>query len=92
MATDISKTWAIGISLGTANTRVAVYRDGQVEIIPDENGNPFIPSYVSFEDQRRFIGTSAKHRATSNPEFTVHGMKRWIGHRLEDAEVQSDTL
>jgi len=47
--------WAIGIDLGTENTRVAVFRDDRIEVIPDYYGNRNMPSMVSFSDTERLI-------------------------------------
>ncbi|KAK4182966.1 Hsp70 protein-domain-containing protein [Podospora australis] len=88
MATVPPGKWAIGIDLGTANIRIAVLRDGQLEDIPDEGGDYSIPSYVGFEDHRRTVGASAKNRATSNPEYTVHSIKRLLGRKFDETQLR----
>lgn len=78
MPTDQERGYAIGIDLGTENTRVAVFRYDKVEIIPDEEGRRSMPSYVAFTERERLIGSPAKSRITLNPENTIHGMNRFL--------------
>lgn len=78
---------AIGIDIGTANTRVAVYRDGQVEVIPDKNGQRSMPSYVAFTERCCLVGSAARAQAASNPKNTVYGVKRVLGRHLDKREV-----
>jgi heat shock 70kDa protein 1/2/6/8 len=80
---------AIGIDLGTANTRVAVFRDGRSEMIPCD-GQVHIPSFVAFDDVERTIGTAAKNQAPMNPQNTVFDVLRLVGRRFSDAELQAD--
>lgn len=80
--------WAIGIDIGTANTRVAVYRNDEVEIIPNADGRRLMPSYVAFTDRVRLIGDAAKSQVGSNPRNTVFGAKRLLGRKFSDPEVQ----
>ncbi|OWM87512.1 hypothetical protein CDL15_Pgr022623 [Punica granatum] len=63
----------VGIDLGTTHSSVAVWRDGQVEIIPNDQGNKRTPSYVAFTDTRRLIGDAAKNQVAMNPTNTVFG-------------------
>jgi len=83
-------SYAIGIDLGTANTCVGVYRDGQVEIIPHE-GRSSMPSYVAFTETGRLIGAAAKNQAGLNPKNTVFDALRLIGRKYSDSEVQVDS-
>ena len=80
----------IGIDLGTTYSCVGVYRKGQVEIIPNEQGNRITPSYVAWDDKERMIGDAAKNQATINPERTVFDVKRMIGRKYDDPSVQKD--
>ncbi|KAF4448731.1 heat shock protein 70 [Fusarium austroafricanum] len=89
MSKKVAKTWAIGIDLGTANTRVAVFRNEKVEIIPDADGNLLMPSYVSFNERGRLIGYPAKSQAAFNSRNTVFSAKRLLSSRFDDAHVQT---
>ena len=81
----------IGIDLGTTYSCVGVVKNGQVEIISNEQGNRITPSYVSFvEDSGRLVGDAAKNQATINPQNTIFDVKRWIGREYSDSSVQTD--
>ena len=89
MATD---QIAIGIDLGTCMSCVAVYMNGKVEIIPNDQGNRITPSVVSFSptDSERLVGDAAKLSANSNPKNTLYDVKRIIGRTWDDPSLKSD--
>lgn len=80
----------IGIDLGTTYSCVGIFKNGQVEVIPNELGNRITPSVVSFTDEERLIGEAAKNQATVNPTRTLYDVKRLIGRRYTDKTVQYD--
>ena len=80
----------IGIDLGTTYSCVGVFKNGQVEIIPNELGSRITPSVVSFTDEERHVGESAKNQAQIYPERTIYDVKRLIGRKFNDKEVQED--
>jgi heat shock protein 5 len=90
-AAEDTPTNVIGIDLGTTFSCVGIMRKGRVEIIPNDQGNRITPSYVAFlEDGTRLIGEAAKNQATLNPENTFFDIKRLIGRKFSDDEVQRD--
>lgn len=81
---------AIGIDFGTSYSCVGVYQHGQVVIIPDDQGNKKIPSYVTFTDTKRLIGDLAKSQFAINPKNTIFNVKRLIGCKFDDPIIQKN--
>ncbi len=81
----------IGIDLGTTNSAVAIIEGGQPKIIENIEGARTTPSIVSVaKNGDRLVGLLAKRQAVTNPENTIYGIKRFMGHNFEDPEVQKD--
>lgn len=80
----------IGIDLGTTYSCVGIFKNGRVEIIPNELGNRITPSFVAFTDEERLVGEAAKNQASVNPSRSLYVVKRLIGRNFNDKEVQRD--
>jgi molecular chaperone DnaK len=81
----------IGIDLGTTNSCVAIMEGGEPKVIPNVEGGRTTPSVVAFtESGERLVGQIAKRQAITNPLNTVFAVKRLIGRKFEDPEVQKD--
>jgi len=79
----------IGIDLGTTNSCVAVMEGGEPKVIPNSEGSRTTPSVVAFTDSgERLVGQIARRQAITNPENTIFAVKRLIGRRFDDPEVQ----
>ena len=80
----------IGIDLGTTNSCVAVVEGGDPQVITNSEGGRTTPSTVAFaENGERLTGQVARRQAVTNPENTVFAIKRLIGRRFDDADVQA---
>jgi molecular chaperone DnaK len=81
----------VGIDLGTTNSVVAVMEGGEPAVITTSEGGRLTPSMVAFnKNGERLVGQTAKRQATINSENTVFSVKRFIGRRFEDPEVQEE--
>ncbi|MCA1926711.1 MAG: molecular chaperone DnaK [Thiobacillus sp.] len=81
----------IGIDLGTTNSCVAVMENGTPKVIENAEGARTTPSIVAYtEDGEILVGAPAKRQAVTNPKNTLFAVKRLIGRRFEEKEVQKD--
>ncbi len=81
----------IGIDLGTTNSCVAIMEGDTVRVIENSEGARTTPSIVAYqEDGEILVGASAKRQAVTNPKNTLYAIKRLIGRRFEEKEVQKD--
>lgn len=81
----------IGIDLGTTNSAMAVMQAGKPEIIANSEGARTTPSVVAInKNKERLVGQVARRQAVTNPTNTIYEVKRLIGRRFEDEEVQRD--
>ena len=82
----------LGIDLGTTNSCMAVIEAGEPRVIENAEGGRTTPSVVGLNTRssERYVGTTAKRQAVTNPENTVYSVKRLMGRRFEDDSVQQD--
>lgn len=81
----------LGIDLGTTNSAMSVVEGGSPSVIENKEGNRTTPSMVAISKTgERLVGLLAKRQAVTNPENTLFSVKRLIGRRYEDEEVQRD--
>ena len=80
----------IGIDLGTTNSVVAVMEGGEPKVIPAAEGSPLVPSVVAINPKtgERLVGQLARRQAVVNPENTIFSIKRFMGRKFNDPEVQ----
>jgi molecular chaperone DnaK len=79
----------IGIDLGTTNSVVAVMMGGEPIVIPSSEGERLVPSVVAInKNGERLVGRVARNQAVTNPENTIFSIKRFMGRRFDDVEVQ----
>ncbi len=81
----------IGIDLGTTNSCVAVLDGGKAKVIENAEGERTTPSIIAYSSEGEIlVGSPAKRQAVTNPKNTLFAIKRLIGRRFEDKEVQKD--
>jgi len=81
----------IGIDLGTTNSCVAVLDGDKAKVIENSEGDRTTPSIIAYSSEgETLVGQPAKRQAVTNPENTLYAIKRLIGRRFEDEEVQRD--
>ncbi len=81
----------LGIDLGTTNSAMAIVEAGQPRIIENKEGMRTTPSVVAIgKNGERYVGVTAKRQAVTNPKNTIFSVKRLIGRRYSDVEVQND--
>jgi molecular chaperone DnaK len=81
----------IGIDLGTTNSCVAVLDGGKAKVIENAEGDRTTPSIIAYSSEGEIlVGAPAKRQAVTNPKNTLFAIKRLIGRRFEDKEVQKD--
>ncbi len=84
-------TKILGIDLGTTNSAMAIIEAGQPRVLENKEGSRTTPSIVAVgKSGDRYVGVTAKRQAVTNPTNTIFSVKRLIGRRFSDAEVQND--
>lgn len=85
------KGLAVGIDLGTSNSCVAYLNGDEPQVVPNSDGFHTTPSVVALTAQKNWlVGLDAKHQAVTNPSGTVSSIKRFIGRKMADEDVQKD--
>ena len=82
----------LGIDLGTTNSCMAIIEGGEPRVVENSEGGRTTPSVVAVNPRtnERYVGTTAKRQAVTNPENTVFSVKRFMGRRFDDPYVQKD--
>lgn len=80
----------VGIDLGTTNSVVAFVQAGKPEVITSKEGSRLVPSVVAVDNSSEIVGITAKNQMVTNPEQTFYSIKRLIGRRFDDEQVQRD--
>ena len=88
---DKNMSKVLGIDLGTTNSCMAIIEGGQPKVLENKEGARTTPSVIAISKSgERLVGQLAKRQAVTNPENTLYSIKRLIGRRFDDAEVQRD--
>ena len=88
---DLEDTYALGLDLGTTFSCIGVYRNGEVEIIPNRNGDRITPSIITIADNDTILkGEETLSCLVKNYDSTVYAIKRFIGRKFDDKKVQED--
>ena len=83
--------YVVGIDLGTTNSCMSVMEGGEPLVLENSEGKRTTPSVVAFaKNGERLVGEAAKRQAVTNPKNTLYAVKRLIGRRFEEKEVQKD--
>ncbi|MCK5286078.1 MAG: molecular chaperone DnaK [Candidatus Pacebacteria bacterium] len=81
----------LGIDLGTTNSAMAIIEGGEAKILENAEGSRTTPSVVAISKTgERLVGQLARRQAVTNPQNTVSGIKRFVGHKFEDKELDKD--
>jgi molecular chaperone DnaK len=81
----------LGIDLGTTNSAMAVVEGGEPNVLENAEGSRTTPSVVAIsKNEERLVGQIAKRQAVTNPENTIYGIKRFMGHKYSDEAIQKD--
>ncbi|HEY0087475.1 MAG TPA: Hsp70 family protein, partial [Candidatus Lokiarchaeia archaeon] len=81
----------LGIDLGTTFSATAIMESGEPKIIENKEGNRTTPSIIALtKNNERLVGVTAKRQQITNPKNTIFSIKRLIGRRFSDPEVQKD--
>ena len=88
---DLEDTYALGLDLGTTFSCIGVYRNGEVEIIPNRNGDRITPSMVTVINEDTILkGEETLDYLVKNYDSTIYAIKRFIGREYNDKKVQED--
>lgn len=80
----------VGIDFGNANSRVALARRKGIDVVLNDESKRETPTMLNFGEKQRFIGSAAADKINMQPQNTVTDLKRLIGKKFDDAEVQQD--
>ena len=81
----------LGIDLGTTNSAMAIMESSGPRVLENAEGNRTTPSIVAFsKSKERLVGLLAKRQSVTNPQNTIYSVKRFIGRKFSDKEVQHD--